>query len=57
MTTLLGELDVNIYDFEIAHSAEGDRGVLLLVVAAEHAELVRGGLLARGFRPSVQRIG
>ncbi len=57
VTTLAGELDVNIYDFEIAHSAEGDRGVLLLIVAAEHADLVRGGLLARGFRPSVQRVG
>jgi prephenate dehydrogenase len=57
VTTLAGELDVNIYDLEIAHSAEGDRGVLLLVVAAAHADLVRGGLLARGYRPSVQRVG
>ena len=57
VTTLAGELDVNIYDLEIAHSAEGDRGVLLLVVAAEHADLVRGGLLARGYRPSLQRVG
>ena len=57
VTTLAGELDVNIYDFEIAHSAEGDRGVLLVVVPAESADLVRGGLLARGYRPSVQRVG
>jgi prephenate dehydrogenase len=57
VTTLAGELDVNIYDLEIAHSAEGDRGVLLLVVSAAHADLVRGGLLARGYRPSVQRVG
>ena len=57
VTMLAGELDVNIYDLEIAHSAEGDRGVLLLVVAATDADLVRGALLARGYRPSVQRVG
>ena len=57
VTTLAGELDVNIYDLEIAHSAEGDRGVLLVVVAAAHTDLVRGALLARGYRPSVQRVG
>ena len=34
VTTLLGEMAVNIYDLEIAHSAEGDRGVLVLVVDA-----------------------
>jgi prephenate dehydrogenase len=57
VTTLAGELDVNIYDLEIAHSAEGDRGVLLLVVAGSQVDLVRGALLARGYRPSVQRVG
>ncbi|MDQ1395990.1 MAG: prephenate dehydrogenase [Acidimicrobiaceae bacterium] len=56
VTTLAGELDVNIWDLEIAHSAEGDRGVLLLVVDARHTDLVRGALLARGYRPSVQRL-
>src|SRR5438105_4200934 len=34
VTTLAGELGINIYDFEIAHSAEGDRGVLVMVVEA-----------------------
>src|SRR3954471_10669898 len=56
VTTLLGELDVNIWDLEIAHSAEGDRGVLLLVIDSRAADLARGALLARGFRPSVQRL-
>ena len=51
VTTLAGELGVNIDDLEIAHSAEGDRGVLLLVVDARRADLVRGALLARGYRP------
>jgi prephenate dehydrogenase len=56
VTTLAGELSVNIEDLEIAHSAEGDRGVLLLVIDARVAERLRGGLLARGFRPSVQPL-
>ena len=32
ITTLAGDLGVNIHDIEIAHSVEGDRGVLVLVV-------------------------
>jgi prephenate dehydrogenase len=56
VTTLAGELDVNIWDLEIVHSAEGDRGVLLLVVDDRHRDLVRGALLARGYRPSIQRL-
>jgi prephenate dehydrogenase len=57
VTTLLGELDVNIFDLEIAHSAEGDRGVLVLAVDARNADLARGALLARGYRPAVTRLG
>ena len=34
VTTLAGELDVNIADLEIAHSSEGDQGVLILLVEA-----------------------
>jgi prephenate dehydrogenase len=56
VTTLLGELSVNIWDLEIAHSAEGDRGVLLCVIDSRMADLARGALLARGYRPSVQRL-
>ena len=57
VTTLLGELGVNIYDFETAHSAEGDRGVLLLLVDAGQSEVARGALFARGYRPAVQKLG
>ena len=35
ITTLAGDLGVNISDLEIAHSAEGERGVLVLVVDAD----------------------
>lgn len=56
VTTLAAELGVNIPDIEMAHSAEGDRGVVIMLVEAANAELFRGGLMARGYRPSVQRL-
>ena len=56
VTTLAGELGVNIVDLEIAHSAEGARGVILLVIDQRAVDLVRGALLARGYRPSAQPI-
>jgi prephenate dehydrogenase len=54
--TLAAELSVNVYDFEVAHSAEGDRGVAVLVVDIDATELFRGGLIARGFRPAVNKL-
>jgi prephenate dehydrogenase len=54
--TLAGELGVNVADFEVFHSAEGDKGVLILVIDAASADLFRGGLLARHFRPGVRRL-
>jgi prephenate dehydrogenase len=56
LTTLATDLGVNIEDLEIAHSAEGDRGVLLLVIDAGHGELLRGAFLARGYRPTIQPL-
>ncbi len=50
VSTLLGGLGVNIFDVEIAHSAEGDRGVMVLVVDSRHGETVRGALVGRGYR-------
>lgn len=54
--TLAAELGVNIPDFEVVHSPEGDKGIAVVLVEAVSAELFRGGLLARGFRPSVHRL-
>lgn len=54
--TLSGELSVNIYDFEIVHSLEGDRGVMVTVIRTDQTDLFRGGLLARGFHPAVQPL-
>lgn len=54
--TLAAELGVNISSFEVVHSVEGGRGVAIVLVDVMSAELFRGGLLARGFRPAVQRL-
>lgn len=50
------ELGVNIANFEVAHSVEGSSGVLVLIIERQFGDLFRGGLLARGFRPVVQRL-
>ena len=57
VTTLLGEMGVNIYDLEIAHSAEGDRGVLVLVIDAAAGEAVRAALHEREYRCSLRPLG
>ncbi len=56
ITTLLGELDVNIEDLEIAHSVEGERGVLVLVVQETAAESARAALVSRGFHPTLRAL-
>jgi prephenate dehydrogenase len=56
VTTLLGELGVNIYDFEPVHSSEGDRGVLIMVVAASAVPVVREVLTGRGYKVSARRL-
>ena len=55
--TLAAELGVNIASFEVVHSVEGNRGVAVVLVDVTTAELYRGGLMARGYRPAVQRLG
>ena len=55
--TLAAELGVNIASFEVVHSAEGNRGVAVVLVDASTMDLFRGGLLARGFKPAAQRLG
>jgi len=54
--SLSGELGVNVSDFEVVHSSEGGRGIMVLVVRREQSDVFRGGLLARGFRPSVSLL-
>jgi prephenate dehydrogenase len=54
--TLASQLGVNVADFEVYHSAEGAKGILILLIEATAGDLFRGGLIARGFRPSVRRL-
>ncbi len=56
VTTLAGTLDVNIADLEIAHSSEGDQGVLILLVDMHAADRLRVGLVDHGYRPAVHPL-
>lgn len=57
ITTTAGDLGVNIFDLEIAHSAEGPRGVLVLVVDAEPAPALLAALAGLGYHPSIGHLG
>jgi len=54
--TLAAELGVNIANFEVVHVAESNRGVAVVLIDDTQADIFRGGLIARGFRPSVQLL-
>lgn len=54
--TLAAELGVNIANFEVVHLAEGNRGVAVVLVDTTVVEMFRGGLIARGFRPTVSSL-
>ncbi|MDA8267435.1 MAG: prephenate dehydrogenase/arogenate dehydrogenase family protein [Actinomycetota bacterium] len=56
ITTLAGDLGLNVFDLEIAHSTEGDRGVLVLVVDASGADTLQHALTERGYQASLQVI-
>jgi prephenate dehydrogenase len=50
ITSLAADAAISIYDIEIAHSAEGARGVLILVVDTAHAATLRDAVEAKGYR-------
>ncbi len=54
ITTLAPE--VNIYDFEIAHSVEGGRGVAIMVVALDDHPQFAETLRDAGYRPSMRKL-
>lgn len=56
VSTLASELGVNIVDLEIAHSSEGDRGVLILLVDHARADAFGDGLTIRGYKPAVRPL-
>jgi prephenate dehydrogenase len=56
ITRLATDIDVNIYDLEIAHSSEGARGVVIMVVPAATGERLVGALMAHDYRPSLRPL-
>ncbi len=54
---LATELGINVFDLEIAHSVEGDRGVLVVVIGAASAPTFAEALADRGHRSSVSPVG
>ncbi|HTT88996.1 MAG TPA: prephenate dehydrogenase/arogenate dehydrogenase family protein [Acidimicrobiales bacterium] len=56
VSTLLGGQGVNIFDLEIAHSAEGDRGVMVLIIDAGAEGVARKALAERDFKVSARRL-
>ena len=54
--TLAAELSVNIANFEVVHVATSNRGVAVVLVDRSHGDVFRGGLIARGFHPSIQEL-
>ena len=57
VTTLAGALDVNIADLEIAHSSEGDRGVLILWSRRPRPSACGPASSSTGYRPAVLPLG
>lgn len=49
ITTLAGELGVNVYDVELAHSLEGDSGVMVMVVPLVGADPLEAALAEHGY--------
>jgi prephenate dehydrogenase len=56
VTTLATELNVNIADLEIAHSSEGPRGVLIVLVEAGAVPVLREALAGKGYRSSAHPV-
>jgi prephenate dehydrogenase len=57
VSVLVTELGINIVDLEIAHSVEGDRGVLVIVVDKLSAPTLLSTLAGRGYRSSSVPVG
>jgi prephenate dehydrogenase len=56
ITSLAAETGIGIYDIEIAHSAEGPSGVLILIVDDAEAETLAAAVEAQGYRGQVARL-
>ena len=57
IAVLATELGINIFDVEIAHSVEGDRGVLVVVIDVTSSPIFTEALAAKGHRSSTSPVG
>jgi prephenate dehydrogenase len=57
ITTLATTMGVNIEALETADATEHERGLIVMVVAADAGHRLRDALTGRGYRPVVQAIG
>jgi prephenate dehydrogenase len=56
LASLAAVAGISLYDFEIAHSAEGPRGIAILVVEDTDAAALAAAIEARGYRVRVQPL-
>ncbi len=56
ITALAADAGISIYDIEIAHSAEGPSGVLILVVETGDAATLQDAVEAKGYRCRVEQL-
>jgi prephenate dehydrogenase len=56
ITSLAADAGIGIYDIEIAHSAEGPRGVLILVVDTGEAASLADAVEAHGYRCRAEQL-
>jgi prephenate dehydrogenase len=56
ITTLASELQINIYDIEIAHSVEGSPGVLLISIERQQAPALLDALEVRNFACGIDSL-
>jgi len=56
ITSLAADAGIDIYDIEIAHSAEGPRGVLILVVDQADATTLVAAVEERGYRGRAEQL-
>jgi prephenate dehydrogenase len=54
--SLAAELGVNTANFEVAHSVEGDEGVVILLVEVANGQRLRDGLTARGYKAVLRSL-
>ena len=57
VSNLAAENDINLYDLEISHSAEGQRGVMILIVASDDHLRLEELLLEVGYSSRSRPIG